>query len=93
MRAVFHSCSIALMLLGISGCTRMAMLVKPEPANAQVDAACYQPCDDPLDLQGDSGDELLAVAKVNRAFLVRCQVRHLACQQALERLKAAKVIE
>lgn len=75
-----------------SGCDRMAMLVKPEPFNAQCDQNCAIPCDPPLDLSDGSADVLLATSKVNRAYLVRCAVRRDACAACIDGLRKAKVI-
>lgn len=83
----------AAFLILAPGCGKVAMLLKPEPVNAQCSDACFVPCADPLDLQTGTADELLAVSKVNRAELVRCSVRRDACAQCLDRLKQASVIQ
>jgi len=84
---------ILLCALLLSGCNRMAMLVKPEPVNAQISQECNLPCDPPMDVASDDINEFYAVSKVNRAYLVRCSTRRDACFQAIDRLKQAKVID
>jgi hypothetical protein len=79
-------------LTTLAGCGKIAMLVKPEPFNAQCDKRCFIPCTPPLDLEDGSGDTLLSVAKVNRALLVECKVRHEACITCIEGLRTAHVI-
>lgn len=74
------------------GCDRISLLTKPQPVDAQCDQQCYIPCDQPLDLFDNSADTLLAVSKVNRAYLVRCGARQHACIACLQNLRTARVI-
>jgi hypothetical protein len=84
----------AAFLIVTPGCGVQRFLVRtPDPVNAQCDAACYLPCDAPLDLTDGSANTLKAVADVNRAFLARCTVRHDACRTCIQGLKQAKVIQ
>ena len=89
----FFCALYAIFLIVTPGCDRFARFVKPDPVPAQCSAECFIPCDTPMDLADGSGDTLLAVSKVNRAYLVRCSVRREACAQCLDRLKQARGIQ
>lgn len=82
-------------LIGAPGCGVVTKLLvqAPAPVDAKCDAQCYLPCDEPLDLADGDGNTLLATSKVNRAYLVRCSVRHDSCRTCLQGLKQSKVIQ
>lgn len=85
----------AVFLTSAPGCSVVQHVLRatPDPIDAQCDAQCYLPCDPPLDLADGDGNTLLAVSKVNRAFLVNCTIRHDACRTCLQGLKNSKVIQ
>lgn len=85
----------AAFLVGAPGCgvVQHVFVKTPDPIDAQCDAQCDLPCDDPMDLSDDDGNTLIVVSKINRAFLVRCSIRHNACRTCIQGLKQAKVIK
>lgn len=94
---------MVIMLAALSGCARVP--ARPEPITAQCDAICYRqdsadkPCESRARWEADpqspqAFDALVyEVIPALRAETWQCGVRLKACQQCLQRLKAAGVIQ
>jgi hypothetical protein len=63
-----------------------------KPVKANCSELCYQSCGDLPDWDGQLASTVNLLG-VYGQFFMQCTVKHQACQQCLDKLKTARVIE